>query len=272
MSCSTRSTDRARRSRGFTLVEVIIAVAIFSIVIGVALSQLSESTDATRTVTAQSDLRRIGENVMNDIVRDLRSTLAPFTSVATTGDGIEFWRVTQLDFDSSGTGVGRPPLNGPSAFVWTVNTSSPVDGMPAPYPRIETSPANQAKPTFDQTLVRRYRQVGTDLVHEFGTPSALSGGTATSITLSKELVPANTTLSQGGTTTTVSGFTISSSNQTLPGLMSAGQDYRFLDKPTNLTITLRLRRLIGINKTTFDKEYAWVMLSNQIELRPTRKY
>lgn len=276
MSCSTRSTEPVARARGgFTLIEVIIAVAIFSIVIAIGLQQVSESTDATRTVTAQADLRRVGEGVMNEVVRDLRSTLAPFAGVATTNDAIEFWRVTELDFDSSGNGIGRPPLNGPVNFRWTLAPNSDDDddddgisGMPAPYPRIETKPANETKPTFGQTLIHRYKQSGTDLLHQYGKRSELTGASPTTIVMTKELAPVNDNQPGVGT---VSGFTVTA-DQPSPGLMTIDGNNRFRDKPTIVTLKLVLKRLIGVHPKTFDKQYAWVTITNKVELRPTRKY
>jgi prepilin-type N-terminal cleavage/methylation domain-containing protein len=72
MRSSAPNTER--RSTGVTLLEVIIAVTIFSIVSIVALTTMNEGTDAARLSTIQADLRRVGEKALNDIVKDVRSS------------------------------------------------------------------------------------------------------------------------------------------------------------------------------------------------------
>ena len=69
MRSSAPSIDR--RSGGFTLLEVVIAVSLFAIIIVLALSQIIEATDTTRYATVRADLRRQGELVLGQIVQDL---------------------------------------------------------------------------------------------------------------------------------------------------------------------------------------------------------
>src|SRR5689334_19696269 len=74
------SARRIERRRGFSLLEVIVAASIFSVVMIVALSQIKESGDAAKLSTVQADLRKQGEKCLNDIVRDVHCALSPYSS------------------------------------------------------------------------------------------------------------------------------------------------------------------------------------------------
>ncbi len=114
MRFSARSTER-----GTTLLEVSIGSALLASVIGLALGQIGESADATKAVTAQADLRRTAEGVLERLSRDLRSTQARFVSAQ--GGAIELYKV--VDYDPDGdvplveSPLGKvPPPDGQGLF------------------------------------------------------------------------------------------------------------------------------------------------------------
>src|SRR4029079_7227791 len=101
-SRSMRPSARTTKRRlGHTLIEMMIAMTIFSVVLGVALQQLNDSTDAARFSTVQADLRRIGQDILSRIAQDLRCTQACYLGVDNTitvhGERMNMIRVVGYD-------------------------------------------------------------------------------------------------------------------------------------------------------------------------------
>lgn len=73
-----RSTSRARTSaaaqRGFTLVEVVIAVATLAVILGVAYSALSQIVRTKRALDDQRDVSVVANAVLERVVRELQMT------------------------------------------------------------------------------------------------------------------------------------------------------------------------------------------------------
>ncbi len=275
MRSSASNTDR--RS-GLTLLEVIIAVTIFSVVAIVALGTMNESSDAARLSTIQSDLRRVGEKVLNDMVKDFRSTqncyvgAALFPTVAPNGYALDYAKV--LSFD---TGTSVPKLEG--------NTASPA---------WNTLGAS--------TVIYRYRQgpgscsvLGGNphngyLFFEKGTLTSYSTAPPLRTTLSQELaLPSDSTglipgdpdwpyaapAPRGFEVTIVPSATIAGYPVALPGLLSTSSG-RFgtpgaASPPVTLRLKLTLKRAQGLSRTN-TKTYVWTTVETFVELRPDQSY
>ena len=63
--------QRRRTNRGFTLVELMVSMAVTLIVLGTALTVFKKSMDAATTVTAKAEMQADARAAINGIVRDL---------------------------------------------------------------------------------------------------------------------------------------------------------------------------------------------------------
>jgi hypothetical protein len=224
-----------------------VAATIFVGVVLITLQQVKESADTTRAVTAQADLRKIGESIIDEITRDLRSTQARWVGANSTT--LQFQRVTKTapKFD---TATGDPILDG---------GSNPV--------------------------IYEYSQTNTatgDLSFRFGPSSpawtASSPGTQTR---SSELAVAGDTLLTTSAAIT-QGFTVSAIAPTtsLPGLLTATPSVFFTDQPTLLQIQLILKRRLGkflpgqpgYVTGGANNWNAFVVMQTQIQLKPSGSY
>ncbi len=238
-----------------------VATAIFAIVIGLALQQITESTDVTRTTTAQADLRRTADNVLSLIVRELRSTQARFASADSTG--IECWRVVGFD-PGTGSTAQIPPI-------------TPAISATSAHPLIQVKSGAATPPTAADCVIHQYDRNGTTpdglygiLRYRFGADNL---GSASTIELSRELalpndpdLPANYAAVPNG------GFEITSST-TLPGRMSASSSNRFTDAPTTVTIRLVLKRLISRDRASnYNRQYVWATTATSVMLKASASY
>ena len=225
---------------GFTLLEASIAMAILSIMLALALSQLTEGTEATRTTTVQADLRRQSEDLLSRIQQDVLSTQTRFfgaaTSNGTTGDIPELYKVTGFDCATAEPtldGGGAPPGASTTIYQYRVKSlggSSQTDAL---------------------VLCR-------------GNQASLAAGTANEIELSRELAK-RTDVASGG-------FLISTS-QGLPGLLSSalGRVDLLGDTPTIVQIRLVFKRRVGKHKNNND----WSVLvqsETNVILRASQAY
>lgn len=246
MRPSARSTELRRA--GFTLLETMIAATILAVVLVVALTQMGESTQATKLVVAQSDLRRQAETVLEQMVRDLRSTQTRFVggSNATVGrHSVQFYKVK--DYDA----VARQPA------LEAVNNAT----VAPPTATLDTGPL-----LYEYAQTSRTLDAGRTECLEYKFQTRANFATAAGRSLAAELVPA----SAGG------GFTLTPSTP-FRGLISAlvgnadtGQVPYFADAPTALTIRLAMRRRIGQLPT--GDWFATIQLQTQVELRPSENY
>lgn len=237
MCSSPRSTSRRA---GFTLLEILVASTIFAVVLVLALTQIQESSGVTREATVQADLRRIGDDILARIVRDLRSTQSRYVSVSTTGDRIEFYRVVGFDVANqenlldNGTAAGLvgPPLTNSAHYVYA------------------------------------YRQSGTDLEFVFDTRANVTNrfNGNNKITLCQELNPAATPVEERGLRF--------SAAQGMPGLVSTNVNFVFPDEPRELNIQLVLRRRVGKRTVSGNlvDVFAQARLLTHVDLKPSRAY
>src|SRR5438445_13515195 len=63
--------QRRRTNRGFTLVELMVSMAVTLIVLGTALTVFKKSMDAATTVTAKAEMQANARAAINGIVREL---------------------------------------------------------------------------------------------------------------------------------------------------------------------------------------------------------
>ena len=238
MSRSAPSTERRRaRRRGFTLLEVMIASTIFAIVMIIALSQMSESTDLTRLAVAQADLRQNAQAALDRIARDLRSTQARY--VGANAAQLQFRQFTPLDpkIDAS----GNPILTKDSGSLLVA------------YEYAQFAPA-----TNDQ------------LSYNFGSTLA----TANRITIAKELWTSGSGQNPPGLTP-AAGFNVSvAAPATLPGLLTA--NLTFPDQPVAVKVQIVMQRKLG-KRLAGDPNagadwYVYAVEETQILLRPSSAY
>jgi prepilin-type N-terminal cleavage/methylation domain-containing protein len=257
MRYSARSTDRRA---GFTLLEVIIAVSIFSVVLIVALSQMNESGEAVRLATLQADLRKSGERVLAQIVKDVRSTQTVYSG-ANSG-ALEMARVAGFD-----TTNRLNILEGNSA-----GTSANVVGN-------STIIYKYSQPTGDNSSFGGDKNLGC-LVFERGSKSSLVANAPPLTTrLCQELAKIGDTDWPYPSAGPVNGFEISRvDNVALPGLLTANTafaNYNSQAAPVTLRIKLVLKRAAGFSQNTptnVKKQFVWTTLDTQVQLRTDESY
>lgn len=91
--------QRASRDDGFTLIEMIISMAIFGVILSVAASVIGTSTKTSNTVRQVNDLNSEARQALNRISRELRQSVEVENVIGTDGaTGLTF----AVDFDGSG--------------------------------------------------------------------------------------------------------------------------------------------------------------------------
>ncbi len=110
-----------RRARGFSLLEVIIASSILSVVLALMLSEMSGAVAVAKQGTADADLRRIAQNALEQISMDLRSTTAGNGSSLTVAtSSVSFFRLAGYN-----TTTGAPSFEAsPTVYSWTAPSGS----------------------------------------------------------------------------------------------------------------------------------------------------
>ncbi len=229
------------------MLEVVIAATLFSVVLLIALQSISESTEATRLSIAQADLRRIGDNVMEQITRDLRSTQARWAGG--NANKIQFYRVTKAEpkFDLT---TGYPLAEGgndPVIYEFgQLDTSSPILTLNF---AARSSAGNITAGTNARQICRELAVSG-DRIHP-SDATALTGGF--------NITP----LRQGVATA-------------FPGLLSAAATNVFTDVPVTLRIELILKRRLG---KRFSNELgtagdwnAFAVLQTELQLKASGQY
>ncbi|MEZ0229442.1 MAG: type II secretion system protein J [Planctomycetota bacterium] len=247
MRSLARSTRARARRAGFSLLEVVIAASLFSVVLLISLQGITESTEASKLAIAQADLRRIGDGVLEQITRDLRSTHARWTGGA--AHSIEFYRVTNAEprFDIT---TGYPLAEG--------------GGNPVIYEYAQRS----ASATL-LTLNFAARSSATNITN--GTNA---------ITICRELAVSGDKIHPSDSSTLTGGFNITAVRQgvtiSFPGLLSANAANVFTDAPTTLRIELILKRRLG---KRFSNELgtagdwnAFAALQTEIQLKASGNY
>jgi prepilin-type N-terminal cleavage/methylation domain-containing protein len=249
MRSSVRSTS-ARRARGagFSLLEVIIAATLFSVVVLIALQGINESTEASRLAIAQADLRRIGDGILEQISRDLRSTQARWCG----GDAhrIQFYRVTRAEprFDIT---TGYPLAEG--------------GNDPVIYEYAQRSTAS--------TLLTLNFAARSSAVN-------ITNGT-NALAICRELAVAGDRIHPGDVSTITGGFNITPLRQGSAlgfpvGLLSANAANIFADVPTTLRIELILKRRLGKRFSnepgTAGDWNAFAALQTDIQLKASGNY
>lgn len=263
------SARRTERSRGFSLLEVIVAASIFSVIMIVALSQIKESGDAAKLSTVQADLRKQGEKCLNDVVRDLRSSLAPYagaglatgTGTASPANSIQFCKVAGYNATTK-----LPLLFGD--LKGTV-----ASGIDAPGVTLGTPITGNAI-TNNGTFIFGYSQPAgsNNLVFSYGTKTAWAASTQTNVILSSELASIGDT--QPTVAGTVDGFSVAwTTGQATKLLVSSGAPIPFYDQPTQLTVKLVLkRRISGKVAAGVAEQFAWTTVQTIVQLRADENY
>lgn len=127
------STSR-RRSAGLTLLEVVIAVAVFAVVLALFLSSFMEATDAGKTLTTDIELRSKGQDLLARIAQDLRSSQTAsgnVTILTTPNPGIAFSPVTGFVTTPLGP-VFSNGLTTQTIYQWVANPTASTPGYPKP--------------------------------------------------------------------------------------------------------------------------------------------
>lgn len=114
-----RSPRRIHARRGFTLIEILVALGIFSILLAIIMIPLNMGVNMTRIGSARTDAQQAGQAMMNRIVTDLRGATyvfpnepmpgitdkAPYSNNKNTGDtlGYPYYRDVAGTEDVCGT-------------------------------------------------------------------------------------------------------------------------------------------------------------------------
>ncbi|HZU96965.1 MAG TPA: prepilin-type N-terminal cleavage/methylation domain-containing protein [Planctomycetota bacterium] len=270
MRSSARPTDRRR---GFTLLEVIIAATIFSIALLIALTQIKETSDVANLGTVQADLRKQGEKCLNDIVRDLHCTLAPYAGAST--NEIQFCKVGGYD-----TTTTLPLLFKDLRGVTTIDAPG-VNKSTTPATSLWATNADPTTYVFDYSLQTVYDSnlkgnIGA-LVFSYS-PKSSWPAAASLISSQNQIVLCRELALQGDTQPgvgTVDGFSLTWTQATAStvGLLTASTPGPFLDQPIQLSIKLVLKRRIqGKIAAGVSDQFAWTTVQTTVMLRPDENY
>src|SRR5688572_15863721 len=100
-----------RRAAGFSLLEVVVATAILSTVLALALATFTDGATAAKALTADADLRAKANRVLEQLARELRSSQPG--QVSASANAIAFYPIT-------GTSAGAPTFSPTRAtYGWT---------------------------------------------------------------------------------------------------------------------------------------------------------
>jgi prepilin-type N-terminal cleavage/methylation domain-containing protein len=100
-----------RRDAGFSLLEVVIATAILSTVLALALATFNDGAGAAKALTADADLRAKANRVLEQLARELRSSQPG--QVSASASAIAFYTIT-------GTSAAAPTFSAARAtYGWT---------------------------------------------------------------------------------------------------------------------------------------------------------
>jgi prepilin-type N-terminal cleavage/methylation domain-containing protein len=286
MRPSDRTTTDARASRrGHTLVEVMIAMSVLAIVLGVALQQLNDSVQASTYSTVQADLRRIGQDILARIAQDIRSSQAQYCSVAPTA--------------AAGAGIGTildiQRVNGYDWSTATLKADTDSSGNSLIIRYSSLAPPNFTTSELDPRSGNQYGVLtlykGTSAYYTGitggGSPTATAGGVRSILT--RELSPPDSGSASGGFQvlasdqtspfTTSNAFGTSSGTYLLPNTKSpmaltgayvpqsgTTAATAFADHPILVAVLLSMRRRTGNNV------YVTMNMETQAELKPSYKY
>lgn len=283
MRSSAPSIDRVR-SAGFSLLEVIAAVTLFSIVIAIALAQMIESSDATRYAVVRADLRREGERVLAQIVQDLRSTDAQLAGAVNNGSetAIDFCKIKGFDSTNSVPILGvDKDLFGAGVDYATSGTNIATNAFVWKYAQPNVSCATGLGDGGRDASAQGYLLAYYGPLSSYP-PANLNNPSTAGIsarTLTQELALRGDTMpNPSGGTITVDGFTVTAftgggTSLALPGLISTsgGTTSGFGNQPTYLTIKLVMKR--RVEKTGSDiGQFAWVTVQTNVMLRADQRY
>ena len=116
----TRMTDSGRSS-GFTLVELLVGMAVFSALSGLLLTAVLSTGRATDTNTVQNDLNEEARNVLNRVTRELREAKRITSVTNPNGPGYnpdgDAGLTIEVDFDGDGT--IEPTAADPEVLTYT---------------------------------------------------------------------------------------------------------------------------------------------------------
>jgi prepilin-type N-terminal cleavage/methylation domain-containing protein len=182
-----------RRAQGFSLLEVLVAVTVLSVIVAATLGTLTNGIQATEAVSLMADTQQNLRAGLNYIARDF----------VQTGEGIPLGGIT-IPNSSGVSALNRPGPGTPGASFGTFNTTwTALPAIVTGYqlgPTTATSGVNTDMVTIlyaDTTLV----DVNGHWLNEFPIFLSAGGGTAGCAATNPNPAPAGTIVTSGTTTT-----------------------------------------------------------------------
>lgn len=127
------------RRRGFSLLEVSIAVGIFSGITVMSLMTLVEGSSSTSLLTADTELRQRANDLLEQLANDLRSTRtgagAVSVTASPTSNQISFFKIT------SATHAGAVYASQPTTYSWNPQEATKTNLRDSRVKYVTPSPA-----------------------------------------------------------------------------------------------------------------------------------
>ena len=188
-----RQRTDMRRDRGFTFIEVLVAIAVLALVVAATLGALTNSLHATEAVSLMADTQQNLRAGLNYMVRDLLQA----------GEGIPLGGIT-LPNSSGTSAVQRPGPGTPAASFGTFNTT--WTALPAVISGYQLGPTTATSGVGSDMVTALYAD--TTLVdanghwlNEFPIFLSAGGGTAGCAASNPTPAPAGSIATAGSTTT-----------------------------------------------------------------------